>query len=421
MWPFRWKKQEQRASPEDPRIPISDPRVLTLLFGEAWMSATGEEVSPERALGVPAVWCAVNFIAGTIAALPLQLFKGDGEDRELAKADPLYSILHDVVNDDQLTSFKWRKMAMTSTLLTGRSFTFIERNKAGRPMNLWPLEPGKTTVKRVDGRTSYEYRQTQSKAVAYTASEIIDIPFLLHADGVCHENPTARLKTALALAIAMEVYAAKFFQNGGVPPLSMQGPVASGPAMQRTKEDVLNAVKRSNKENANVLYIPTGFDLKPVGFNPEQGQLTEARLFQLQEIARIYDLPPIFLQDLSKGTYTNTEQQDLAFVKHTLTQWLELWEQELNAKLFSRRNRQSFVEFNVDGLLRGDFKTRMDGYASAINNAQMTPNEARRMENRPALPNGNQLLIQGATVPLGHQPLPGAAPTPPQPSEGTEE
>ncbi len=420
MWPFR--KREQRASLEDPRVPLSDPGALAALLGEAWMSATGEEVTPERALGVPAVWCAINFIAGTIAALPLQLYKGDGEDRQLAKADPLYSILHDVVNDDQLTSFKWRKMAMASTLLTGRSFTFIERNKAGRVMNLWPLVPKHTTIRRNGGKTVYEYQQSETTKVTYSASEIIDIPFLLHADGVCHENPTQRLKNALALAIAMEVYAAKFFQNGGVPPLSVQGPAASQPAMKRTKEDVLGAVKRSNKENANVLYMPTGFELKPVGFNPEQGQLTEARLFQLQEIARIYDLPPIFLQDLSKGTYSNTEQQDLAFVKHTLTQWLELWEQELNAKLFSRRNRQNFVEFNVDGLLRGDFKTRMDGYSTAIQNALLTPDEARALENRPAKGGpADKLHIQGATVPLGQQVQRGAEPTPPQPSEGTEE
>lgn len=420
MWPFR--KRERRTSLEDPRVSLSDPGALAKLLGEAWMSATGEEVTPDKALGVPAVWCAVNFISGTIAALPLQLFRGDGSDRVLAKQDPLYAILHDEVNDDHLTSFKWRKMMMVTTLMTGRSFSFIERNKAGRVMNLWPLEPQKTTVRRSDGRTFYDYQRTESQKVTYTAGEIIDIPFLLRADGVHHENPTQRLKNALALAIAMEIYAAKFFLNGGVPPLAMNGPAATEAAIRRTKEDVMGAVRRSNKANANVLYVPSGFELKPVGFNPEQGQLTEARLFQLQEIARIYDLPPIFLQDLSKGTYSNTEQQDLAFVKHTLTQWIELWEQEFNAKLFSRRNRQNFVEFNLDGMLRGDFKTRMDGYGVAIQNGIRTPDEVRDLENLPRKGGpADKLHIQGATVPLGQQLQRGAEPTPPQPSERTEE
>jgi len=110
------------------------------------------------------------------------------------------------------------------------------------------------------------------------------------------------------------------------------------------------------------------------------------------------------LQDLSNGTYSNSEQQDLHFVKHTLKRWIEQIEQELNLKLFGRGNNSRFVEFNVDGLLRGDFKTRMEGYAIGIQNALLKPNEARRAENRPDDSEGDELLIQGATVPLGSQP-----------------
>lgn len=152
-----------------------------------------------------------------------------------------------------------------------------------------------------------------------------------------------------------------------------------------------------------MLYMPEHHELKPVAFKPEEGQLTEARLFQIQEIARIYSLPPVFLQDLSNGTYSNSEQQDLHFVKHTLTHWLELWEQELNAKLLgvgaSRRDR--FIEFNVDGLLRGDFKTRMDGYATAIQNGILTMDEARVKENLPAKGgNADELFVNSASVPV---------------------
>lgn len=402
MWPFR-NKTEERGSLENPLVPITDAAAVQALFPQ-WISAASIEVTVDRALGVPAVWCGTNFISGTIAALPLQLFKTTDEGRLLAKADPLYSILHDVVNEDGLTSFKWRKLCMQQTLLTGRSYTFIERNKAGRVMNLWPLVPGYTTVHRKAGKTTYEYREPGASPVIYDASEIIDIPFMLASDGVQHINPTERLRNAIGLAIAMEEYASRFFQNGGVPPLAMQGPPSSEDAVRRAKANVDQHIRRSNAGNANIVYMPIGFRLDQVGFNPKDGQLIEARLFQLQEVARIYGLPPKFLHDLSHGTYTNTEQQDLAFVKHALTQWLELWEQELNAKLFSRRNRQSMVEFNIDGLLRGDFSTRMSGYATAIQNAIMTPDEARDSENRPRKGGtADELHIQGATVPLGQQ------------------
>jgi HK97 family phage portal protein len=124
----------------------------------------------------------------------------------------------------------------------------------------------------------------------------------------------------------------------------------------------------------------------------------------IEQIARIYSIPPTFLQDLTHGTFSNTEQQDLHFTKHTIKRWIEQFEQEMNLKLFGRNSNSQFVEMNVDGLLRGDFKTRMDGYAQGIQNAILTPNEARRRENLPDDAGGDGLLVQGATVPLGQQP-----------------
>lgn len=116
-------------------------------------------------------------------------------------------------------------------------------------------------------------------------------------------------------------------------------------------------------------------------------------------------MPPVFLQDLTHGTFSNTEQQDLHLVKHLISQWAQAFEEEMNLKLFGQRNGGRYVEHNVDGLLRGDFKTRMEALASGVQNALLTPNEGRALENRPDKPNGDDLMIQGATVPLGTQPV----------------
>ncbi len=417
MWPFTTGRRrlerslgrillanmEARVSLENPLVPLSDPSAWAALFG-AWQSATGIEVTPDRALGVPAVWCAVNFIAGTFASLPAIVYRKTEGGRERADSDPVYALLHDWVNDDFLTSFAWRKYSMVNTLLGGRSFTFIERNRPGsKVLNLWPLEPHKITVERIDGKRRYRYRDG-TREVVYQNNEVIDVPFMMASDNLASFNPIHTLKNALGLAIALEEYASKFFQNGGVPPLAMQMPATASPgATRRAVANIEDLLKISNEEGRLVLPMPQGHRLEPVGFRPQEGQLIEARNYQLLEVARIYGLPPVFLQDLSHGTFSNTEQQDLMLVKHTLTQWLKCWEQELNAKLFGPRSR-NFIEFNVDGLLRGDFKTRMDGYATAVQNAIRTPDECRDLENLPRKGgDADQLHVQGATVPLGAQ------------------
>ena len=134
----------------------------------------------------------------------------------------------------------------------------------------------------------------------------------------------------------------------------------------------------------------------------------------------MYQLPPVFIQDLSHGTMANTEQQDLQVGKHTLQRWINQFEQELNAKLFGRSNNRTYVKLNVDGLLRGDFKTRMDGYAKAIQNGVMMPNEARSREELGSAEGGDRLYIQGATVPLTQAASP-SAPLPTVPTEPAED
>lgn len=148
--------------------------------------------------------------------------------------------------------------------------------------------------------------------------------------------------------------------------------------------------------------LPLGHELKSIGFSPEQMQLLNLQQFCIEQIARIYSLPPVFLQDLSKGTYSNVEQQDLHFVKHTLRRWIEQTEQEMNLKLFGRASDMT-VRFNVDSLLRGDLKTRMEAHATAIQNGIKTPNEIRDHEGLEPLPGGDDLMIQGATVPITMQ------------------
>lgn len=372
---------------------------------EAFASAADIVVTVDNALGVPAICGAVNFLAGTIAGLPLDLYRrAEGGKREqVDRADPIARILHDIPNDE-MSSFEWRKYKFEQVLTGGRGLTFIERDKSGKVMNLWPLEASRTRIRRVNEKKIYEYRPSGGKGVViYQQNEVIDIPFMLKEDRLGHRGPIMMNRDVVALAIAATNFGSRFFQNGGVPPFAVTGGFQSGRSMQSAAADIETAVRSAAKQRRQALVLPTGLEIKPLGTDAQKSQLLELKRFLIEEFARIYSIPPTFLQDLTHGTFSNTEQQDLHFVKHTLKRWVEAFEQEVNLKLFGREKPEFFVEMNMDGLLRGDFKARMEGYALGVQHAILKPNEVRQMENRPSEPGGDQLMIQGATVPLGSQ------------------
>jgi HK97 family phage portal protein len=388
---FGFGKREKREA----TFTQSDRVTMAEFFG-----LTGSaQVSMDDALGVPAVWAAVNFIPGTIAGLPLHVFDKRGSEKKRVKATaaaPVVGVLHDAVNDG-LTSFQWRFDMMQEVLTEGRSVTYIERDDRGRPINLFPLhEP---VVRRLaNGRKQYETEAGGRKAL-YDEADVIDITFTLKRDRLQHRSPLRQCAVAIGKAVNANDYGSKIFKNGGLPAFALQGPFGSEKSAIRAADNIAEATKEAARKGGNVLAIPLGHELKPLGSDPEKMQLVETQGFAVIEIARIYSLPPTFLQDLSRATFSNSEQQDLHLVKHTLKRWVEQIEAELNLKLFGRGSAR-IAEFNMDGLLRGDYMTRMQGNAIAIQSGQLAPNEAREQDNRPRKLGGDQLLIQGATVPL---------------------
>jgi len=358
-------------------------------------------VSMEEALGVPAVWAAVNFISGTIAGLPLHVYDKTATGKKRVKAGklaPIVSVLHDAINDET-TSFQWLMNMFNAVLTEGRFVTYIERDNAGRPINLFPL-PG-AIVKRMDGGRK-QYKEPGVGGKVYDAANVLDLTFMLKSDLLMHRSPLRQCAVAIGKAVNANAYGSKLFKNGGLPAFSLQGPFGSEQSAVRGADNIAEATKEAARKGGNVLAIPLGHKLEPLGTDPQKMQLVETQRFAVEEIARIYSLPVIFLQSLVGATYSNSEQQDLHLVKHTIKRWLEQLEAELNLKLFGRGSNR-IAEFNLDGLLRGDYKTRMEGNSTAIQTGQLTPNEARKLDNREPLPGGDALYIQGATVPLdGH-------------------
>ena len=395
----RFIGQEARSL-EDPTATNSTKDFLSVMGWGDFAAAAGVTVNVDTAMGVPAIWAAVNFIGGTLAGLPLHVYRKTDAGRERV-TEGFGATINTAVNDE-MSSFEWRKYMFEQVLTGGRSITYIERDEGGNVRNLHPIDPNGVLVERKvtsQGFPAKSYRYNQR---IFKAKDIIDLTFMVKANQLDPRGPIATNKDAIGMAIAASQYGAKAFQSGGIPPAVLQGPFQSGAAASRASEDVAAATAKLAKEGRPIMALPLGHELKSVGFSPEQMQLIELQRFSIEQIARIYSLPPIFLQDLTRSTFTNSEQQDLHFVKHTLKRWIEQAEQEMNLKLFGRGSDQ-YVEFNVDGLLRGDFKTRMEAHATSIQNGIRTPNEVRDLENMSARDEGDDLMIQGATVPIKNQ------------------
>jgi HK97 family phage portal protein len=384
----------EKRSIENPTVPVSADAFMQFFGVESGTLATP---TVERALQVPAFLCAVNFLSASLANLPLHAYRSNADGSERVKGG-LQTILTEAPNSEW-SSFGARKYFWQQVFTGGRGILLIERNMAGNVLGLWPVDPGDLTVRMQSGRRIYKI-----SGVDYPASEVVDIPFMLKRNQTAAYSPLVLASKALQLALAMNDYASGFFAGGGVPPLALTGPMPTGAdAMKRAMADISRAIDTAKKSDKPLFPLPPGYTLSPVGFDPEKGQMTDGRRFQIEEIARIFSIPPVFLQDLTRATFTNAEHQDLHLVKHLIAQWAKALEDEMNLKLFGQSKKGRYVEHSLDGLMRGDFVSRMAGLSQAIQNGLLTPNEGRDLENRPALLNGDVLLIQGATVPLGSQ------------------
>lgn len=387
---------ERRASPENPSVAVSAENFLAF-FGV--QSGNLPSITIDSALRVPAVAAAVTFLSGSMANLPLPAYRTRAGKTERIDGG-INSVLNEAPNDEW-TSFGWRRYFWQQVFTGGRGLSWIERD-GSNVVNIWPMDPSNTVVKRVGGRKIYQFGSEN-----YPAADVIDVPFMLKRDQLSVYSPIILGAKAIQLALAMNDYASGFFAGGGVPPLALVGPMPAGPeAVKRAQGDIKRAIDAAKSANDAVFPIPLGYELKPVGFDPAKGQMTEARQFQIVEIARLYNLPPVFLQDLTHGTFSNTEQQDLHLVKHVIAQHAKAFEEELNLKIFGRKSGGRYCEHNLDALMRGDFKSRIEALAKGVQTSLYTPDEARALDNRPPLKNGDVGYMQGATVPLGTLPTP---------------
>ena len=341
-------------------------------------SSSGKSVNEKTALQTTAVYACVRILAETIALLPLHTYRYSPNGKEKAATHPLYYLLHSEPNPE-MTSFVFRETLMGHLLLWGNAYAQIIRNGRGTVMALYPLLPNKMMVSRTDQGILYYQYEKDGQTYFLGNQDVLHIPGL-GFDGLIGYSPVAMAKNAIGMAIATEEYGAKFFANGANPGGVLEHPgVVKDPAKIR---ESWNAVYQGSGNAHRVAVLEEGMKFQSIGIPPEQAQFLETRKFQINEIARMFRIPPHMIGDLEKSSFSNIEQQSLEFVMYTLDPWVVRWEQAMQRALLTEgEKRQYFVKFNVDGLLRGDYQSRMNGYAVGRQNGWLSSNDIRELEN----------------------------------------
>ena len=371
---------------------------------------SGQRVDEKSAMQIATVYACVRLLAETVAGLPLHLYKYTEENTGKVRATdhPLYKILYRQPNPE-MTSFSFREAMMTHLLLWGNAYAQIIRDGKNGVLGLYPLLPENVELDRDEhGEIYYIYHAytdevpgENNKDLYFRREEILHIPGL-GFNGLVGFSPIAMMKNALGTTLAVEKYGSSFFKNGAQP-----SGVLEHPGTLKDPEKIRNnwsAVYGGANNAHKVALLEEGMTYKPIALPPEDSQFRSTRECGVEEICRIFRVPPHMVQDLKRATFSNIEHQSIDFVVHTLTPWLVRFEQAIiKDVLLPEEQDEYFPKFNVDGLLRGDYQSRMNGYATGISNGFISPNDARRLENMDLIPadqGGDDYYLNGGYVKL---------------------
>lgn len=381
------------------------PRRMTLTDPDRW---PGGEASPDvvtdtSVMSLSAAWACLNLLAGTIASLPLMVYRNrHGGGREIAGDHPLYAVLHDSPNDEQTALDFWEQASLSLEL---RGNAFAEKLRIGsRVVGLYPVHPDAMSVRRLPDR-SLEYRW-RDEAGAQRTGSASDV---LHIRGFGGDprggiSTLSHARKAFQLAASVNSAALKTFQNGLRPSGLLTFPDRLTPEQRGALEDVLVGKFAGAMNAGRPMLLDGGTKWEQLTLKPEDAQMLQSRAFSVEEIARIFGVPPSMIGHTQNSTSwgTGIEQQVLGFQKFSLRRRLKRIEQALMKQLLSPEDRAAgvVIEFNVEGLLRADSAARASFYQKLLQAGVMTINEVRALENLPPVTGGDVARMQAQNVPI---------------------
>jgi HK97 family phage portal protein len=363
---------------------------LLALFGVT-PSISGASVTPQSAMGVPAVAAAVTLISDAVGTLPAKLFTnlGDG-GKEPDTKHPSYALVHDDANEWTSAS-QLRGQLTADALLYGNGYAFANR-VGSKVVELIRLDPEtvKPHVNKTTGEPSFIVKEGRTTRT-YPFQDILHIPAFTGTDGITGIAPIHFAREAIALSIVLETHAARLFGRGGRPSGLLKFEKKLDPETAKRISESWH-LAHAGEAAGKTAVLEDGGEFQPLSFNSVDSQFLELRKFQLNEISRAFRVQPVLLMDLDRATFNNSEELRMQFLQFTLLPWLRTWEAAYRRILLNPDERATLsIEFIVDDLLRADTATRANSYGQFRSMGAMTANEVRKRENLPALPGGDKL------------------------------
>lgn len=368
---------------------------LFALFG-ATPSASGIRVTPRNAIKCAPVRNALAAISEPLGTLPVHVYATDGKER--ATNHPTYRLLHDQANDFMSAS-QFRELMTADALLHHGGFAFIARNSEGAPVSLHRLDPNEypVTVKNdpFEGPT-YEIQQ-DGKTSAIPRENVFHLPSpSLSGRGLVHDAADI-----ISLSLILGRHASNLFANSARPSgvLSLKGTVTPD-GLKMAKAAWLAA--HGGDKGGGTAVLSADAEWSALTMSSVDAQFEQMRRYSVAEIARFFNISPIFLQDLGRATWSNSEQAKDNLLSVTLLPWITRWQGEIALKLFNNDERSKFyAEFMVEGFVHADYAAKTEGISKLIAARVINPNEARGMLNFPAYADGNEFInpnVQTATL-----------------------
>lgn len=364
----------------------------------ARMGASGAVVTSDTSMRVAAVYGCVRVISETVASLPLHIYRRTLNGKERADTHPLYRLLHDTPNAWQ-TAMEFREMMQAHLLLRGNAFAYINWIGPSRASELLPLHPDRVTVKqRPDMSLVYEVRSADGVR-ELQAEDVLHLRGL-SSDGISGRSVLEDARESIGVALSTQEYAGRFYANDATPSLAVTLQGKLGPDARKRFVDTWNDTFAGSRNARRTVVLEEGAKVEPIAMTFDDAQFLETRKFQRSEIAGIFRVPPHLIGDLDRATFGNIEHQSIEFVTHCIRPWLVRWEQALSRALFTAPGTY-YPEHSVEGLLRGDIKSRYDAYAIGRVNGWLSANDIRSLENMNRIEGGDTYLQPLNMAPAG--------------------
>lgn len=349
-----------------------------LAFGAQTASAIA--VSPESAMRCPAALAAATIRCQTLASLSCKVFKRDGDEKRAAPEHSLYPLVNRRSSEQASASELFAALEF-DVLVHGQAFGFANRLGDGRVYEITRLKPSSVTVESDDFSGALTYKI----ALKNGGQREVPAQDILHVRSLGDMSVIKNGREAIGLSIALERHFAHILSRGGRPSGTLSSAKALTPeAFERFRKQFDNAY--GGDAAGKTLLLEDGMAFAPIEFKSVDMQTHESRLFQVLEVARVFQVPPNMIFDYSRGTFMNAAEMSENFRAYTLLPRVKYWEAALNRLLLPEERDGFFVEFNLDALARSDIETRFAAYSSAIASRFMSPNEVRERENLPPGP-----------------------------------